>query len=271
MVVTTSSPGFERDAELGDLQRLAGVARDRELLGIAAELGREAPPHALDVGLEDLPHVVHGRLVRDVEVALERLVHDARARTAAAVVQVDDRAVEREGLLDLAPVGLVGGDARRRLRRDAPAGRLHAGEPGIGERGGRRQSRAAGGAKEPTPGQHLYGLRVMSVRPRILYFPRRKGDTIQRLAGLLPRARRARGAVRSTVLRLAVGAVFVAHGAQKLFGLWGGGGLTGTAAFFAAARADARLPPGHFRRARRARRRPPAHGRRVHARDRPRC
>jgi putative oxidoreductase len=35
-----------------------------------------------------------------------------------------------------------------------------------------------------------------------------------------------------TVLRLAVGAVFAAHGAQKLFGLWGGGGLTGTAAFF---------------------------------------
>jgi putative oxidoreductase len=30
-----------------------------------------------------------------------------------------------------------------------------------------------------------------------------------------------------------VGAVFVAHGAQKLFGLWGGGGLAGTAAFFA--------------------------------------
>lgn len=36
-----------------------------------------------------------------------------------------------------------------------------------------------------------------------------------------------------TVLRTAVGAVFIAHGAQKLFGLFGGGGLSGTAAYFA--------------------------------------
>jgi len=36
-----------------------------------------------------------------------------------------------------------------------------------------------------------------------------------------------------TVLRAAVGTVFIAHGGQKLFGLWGGGGLSGTAAYFA--------------------------------------
>jgi putative oxidoreductase len=33
------------------------------------------------------------------------------------------------------------------------------------------------------------------------------------------------------VLRLTIGAVFIAHGAQKLFGIWGGPGLTGTATF----------------------------------------
>jgi putative oxidoreductase len=36
-----------------------------------------------------------------------------------------------------------------------------------------------------------------------------------------------------TVLRVTVGAVFLAHGAQKLFGIWGGPGLNGTTAMLA--------------------------------------
>ena len=81
--------GLQVDPELRDLQRLAGIARDGKLLGVAAELGGQLRAHRLDVRLEHLPHVVHRRLVRDVEVPLHRLVDDARAGADAAVVQVD--------------------------------------------------------------------------------------------------------------------------------------------------------------------------------------
>jgi putative oxidoreductase len=43
------------------------------------------------------------------------------------------------------------------------------------------------------------------------------------------------------ILRLVVGLLFVGHGAQKLFGVWGGHGLKGTAGFFA----GIGLKPGH--------------------------
>jgi putative oxidoreductase len=45
------------------------------------------------------------------------------------------------------------------------------------------------------------------------------------------------------ILRLAVGAFLFAHGAQKLFGWWGGPGLAGTTGFFGA---HLRLRPAGF-------------------------
>jgi hypothetical protein len=55
--------GLHLDAELADLERFRRVARDRHLLGIAAERARELPAHALDLRLEHLPHRVHRRFV----------------------------------------------------------------------------------------------------------------------------------------------------------------------------------------------------------------
>ena len=59
--------------------------------------------------------MIRGQLIRNIEVALERVVHHARARAHAAVVEIDDRAIERETLLDHAPTGIF--DEKSLLRR----------------------------------------------------------------------------------------------------------------------------------------------------------
>ena len=111
--MTTSSPGLEVEAVLRDLQRLARVARDRQLLGVAAELRRQPASRRLDVPL-DQPAVIDRHLIREIQVALVRLVDDGRAGTVVAVVQVDQRAIEHERGLDVAPVELVLRDLVRR-------------------------------------------------------------------------------------------------------------------------------------------------------------
>ena len=126
-------PALERDPQLHGLERLARVARDRHLLGIAAEARREAAPHRLDLGFEDLPHRVRRRRVGVVEVAPHRLLHHARARAHAAVVQVDERAVEGERLLDLEPEVFVAGDVGERATGHAARQPAQPVEPVIRE------------------------------------------------------------------------------------------------------------------------------------------
>ena len=98
---------LEIEPEDHRLVRLGRVARDRHLFRIAAEVLREIAAHRLDARLEHAPHVFRRQLVRESEISNHLLEHVRRRGTAAAVVQIDHRAIEIERALDLAPVRLV--------------------------------------------------------------------------------------------------------------------------------------------------------------------
>ena len=118
------------------LHRLGGVAGDGDLLAVAAEGGGQPGSDRLDLRLEDPPHRVRRRLIREVEVAAHRLHDDARRGGHAAVVEVDDRAVDGVRLLDLAPEGLVTGDVLRRGALRLPTRREDGFEPTVSIRRG---------------------------------------------------------------------------------------------------------------------------------------
>ena len=130
--------GLEVDAELRGLQRFTRVARDRKLFGVASRLGGEPAAHRLDARLEHLRHEGEGGLVGQVEISLEGFVHHPWARRAEAVVQVDEGAIERESLLDLAPVAFIGGDLVR-----GAVSHVLAGAFGVDHGGGRQDVRNA--------------------------------------------------------------------------------------------------------------------------------
>src|SRR6185437_2822840 len=88
--------GFQIETELHDLERLARIARDRNLLGIAAERLREPPPARFDSRVENTPHVVSGIHILHFEITNLRIHHDPRSRRYTPVVQVDQRAIDRE-------------------------------------------------------------------------------------------------------------------------------------------------------------------------------
>ena len=109
------------EAQDQGLHPLGGVAGDRQLLGVAAELLGQCPADGLDPRLEHLPHVVGRQLVAEPQVADHLLEHVRRCRADAAVIEVDERPIGVEAALDLRPVIFVAGQVAGRFalpRRD---------------------------------------------------------------------------------------------------------------------------------------------------------
>src|SRR5262245_29509073 len=89
------------DAHLGDLKRFASIAGDRDLFRVGAKFGSEPSPRRFNILLNKCS-VIRGRLVGPIHVSLARLVYDRRRRTLIAVIEVDERAIQRESELDFA-------------------------------------------------------------------------------------------------------------------------------------------------------------------------
>ena len=122
-------------AQLHDLERLAGVARDGDFFRIAAERSRQPSPHRLDARIENVPHVVRRAQVLHFQVADLGVHHDLRRRRHAAVVQIDHVAVDREGVADVEPEILVARHSIGRAPRDSSRGLLST-KKRIGLKGG---------------------------------------------------------------------------------------------------------------------------------------
>ncbi len=137
------------DAQDQGLHPLGGVARDRQLLGVAAELSCQRAADGLDPRLEHLPHVVCRQLVREAQVANHLLEHVSRRGADTAVIEVDDRPIGVERALDLRPVIFVAREVTGRLalrvarRTERPSDRVTP-ERREGRPGGER-------AHEPAP------------------------------------------------------------------------------------------------------------------------
>jgi hypothetical protein len=117
-LATTSASDFGGVSSLIHqvLERLARVARDGHLVGVAAEVGRQLASNAFDAGFQHAPHVVHRKLIREPQVPNHLVEHVSWGRTATTVVEIDHRAVHVERTLDRCPVRFVLGHARRGSR-----------------------------------------------------------------------------------------------------------------------------------------------------------
>src|SRR6185437_10072799 len=123
------------DPHLDVLEGFAGISRDRHLLRIAAEGGREAAPDSLDLGLEHRPHVDRRRVVRELDVPLQGVLDHAGAWSDAAVVEIDQRAVDVERLLNRHPEVFILGDRGRGTALDARHHPLEVAQGVVAKRG----------------------------------------------------------------------------------------------------------------------------------------
>src|SRR2546427_6676346 len=99
----------------------------------------------------------HGRGVRVLEVAPHRLVHDPRRWADAPVVEIDQRAVERERLLDPEPEVLVSSDVRGQAAVHPSRQAEQALEPVVLE-GGDPRAGCEHRLEKPSAGQHRVNL-----------------------------------------------------------------------------------------------------------------
>src|SRR5581483_8333878 len=116
----------------------------------AAKALRQTAAHGFETGIEDPPHVVSGEHVLHFQVADLGVHYDLRRGRDAAVVQVDDVAVDRERVADVEPEVLVACDDISRTARGA-GGRGLCARRRIGQESGECRS---GRAQESTSVHH---------------------------------------------------------------------------------------------------------------------
>ena len=144
---------FEIDAEDQGLHRLGSVPGDCDFLGVAAKFVGKIAAHRFDPRLENPPHVLNRRLVRESKIADHLVEHVGGRRTDAAVVEVDDVAVVVECALDLRPVVFVGGKLAGFVLAGILIGAGRAGERVFAKRG-TDQAGNAGTSEERPSGSH---------------------------------------------------------------------------------------------------------------------
>ncbi len=94
-------------SQLHVLECFTGIARNRDLFGIAAEHLRKPTTYCLETRVEDPPHVVSRSHVLDIEITFFCVRDDLWRRGYAAVIQIDHVAIHRKCMANIHPVVFV--------------------------------------------------------------------------------------------------------------------------------------------------------------------